>query len=279
LDGFDPYSEFWKSGDTLTNFITGDSVKLETGSLLWGSYSGNNSDHLKSFADHFSTSGDKQVLGVILNVINNTRTSNASLTLRIWKNLDQEGILYQKEIPLTDLVAGAYNFVGFDTAVYAGNDFFAGFELNYAIPGDTSSFAVGMAASRNQTAVNTAWVSDGVTWKTLADYTGNQVNSSFAIFPVVYDSIPQTKGPLFTDDLMIYPNPAKNRINVFFNEIVDTPVQISIYNNQGGLVKSLKYGAYQHNFQIELPAMVPGIYLVQLNFAHTNRIVKLSIVK
>jgi lysyl endopeptidase len=265
VNGYDPYHDFWSTGDTLTNILPGESLVKETGSLAWGSYSGHNSEYLTGFAEKYSTTVSKKVMGLLLQVAENYIASAYSgLNLTIWEGGNIPGnVVYEKEILLADLAEESNNFIEFDSIITVGKTFFAGYKLSYGTPQDT--FSVYMAQNRLENKFNTAWVYDGYQWQSLADFTSGTMNSSFAVMPVVFDSLPEPVDvPAFTEDIIAYPNPVNSYVWVEFHDVSPLPVDIIIYNAQGQIVLENKYGPYQRVIRLEQMDLNTGIYFIRV---------------
>ncbi len=63
------------------------------------------------------------------------------------------------------------------------------------------------------------------------------IRSSFAIMPVVFDSIASSNPVPFEENMRLYPNPADQYCWLEFNELLDSPVHLTIYNLQGQIDK------------------------------------------
>jgi lysyl endopeptidase len=279
LDGFDPYAGFWKSGDTLSNILSGEELKLEEDNLAWGAWSGHNSVSLRQFAEHFTQNKKDKVLGLILRVAHNYVVHAASVLLvKVWQEGELPGkVIYQKEVPLADLSANMDNFIEFDSIVSVADSFFAGYEIFYNDPLDT--FSTYMAGNRLDDPHNTAYVYDNQ-WQSLDNYTGGLLYSSFAILPLVFDSIPQTNpGTEFSGDLVLYPNPAGTYCWIEFREMLASSVEVSVYNMQGALITTMEFGPYQSNIRLGTSDLRNGAYLVKVKRGNRINTAKLIIVR
>jgi hypothetical protein len=280
LNGYDPYREFWLSGDTLSNIRYGESLTTEAGNLGWGSYSGHNAEYLTGFAEEFNLPAGKKMLGVILHVADNFVASpSGRLILTLWDgdNLPDQ-VRYEKEVSLANLAFNQENFIEFDSVISTGRSFFAGYRLQYDSPQDT--FSVYMAQNRFPEQYNTAYVSDGYQWQSLEDFTGGMIRSSFAIMPVVYDSIPESTEVPHTDDYVIaYPNPASSYIWLEFRESSASPVEISLYNAEGQQVMYWEYGPWQRLIRIDQFDLASGIYFFRIKQGNVIQNLKVAILK
>jgi lysyl endopeptidase len=280
LVGFDPYADFRLTGDTLSNILTDELLTTETGTLSWGSYSGHNSAFLTGFAERFEIAAGIKMPGILLHVADNyVANASATIVIKVWKDANGPGpTLYEKSFPLADLAGDTLNFIEFDSIVSVGAPFFAGYELEYNIPQDT--FSTYMAADRLSDPFNTAYVFDGYNWQSLASYTGGAVNSSFAIMPVVYASIPEQK-PIreFDEHIIAYPNPASSSIRIEFREISVSTVQVALFNMQGQLLLEKNFGPYQRYIDIEPLNFSNGVYLMKVKDGKLVYNLKISIIK
>jgi hypothetical protein len=261
--GYDPYAAFRESGDTLSNIQGNEAVGMVSAGLDWGSWSGHNSGHYTQFAEHFTATG--KIQGVLLDVAQNHVASASSvMVVKIWSAKGRpEETLIEKEVPLTDLLAGHTSFIAFDSAVTVADSFFAGYTLFYGSPPDT--FALSMASERTISGISTAWLFDG-TWRTLAAASNGDVISSYAISPLIYDSLPPViPPPVFPEPVRIYPNPAQSVCRIEFNALNPGEVHISVFDLQGDLVETYSYGAYQRIFTIDTSGYRSGVYVVRIS--------------
>ena len=279
LDGFDPHADFWESGDTLSNIVTGEELILEAGGLTWGSWSGHNSLHINQFSEHFTHNQKGKVLGVILLVADNEVASpSAHLVMRIWSDAGLPGdIIYDKEVLLADLAPGTANFIEFDSIVTVTDSFYAGYELFYDSPQDT--FSVLMAGNRPVNSLSTAYVYDGK-WISLDGYTRGQIRTSFAIKPVAFDSIPGEEPPVdATSGFILYPNPASSYTWIEFRELSAHPVTVSVYNQMGEQVTEEQYCTYQAYIRLTTSDYRNGVYIVRVKQGARMMTAKLVVVR
>lgn len=278
LDGFDPYAELKTTGDTLSNISENEKLTVESNGLLWGSYSGHNNLNTSGFAEKFETSA-KAIIGINLFVRNNhVAMPSRFLNIKVWSGTSfPEEVIYEQKVYLNTLIPGIVNSIAFDSAVQPGRHFFAGFELSYHTIADT--FSVYMAENRSVNGQGTAFVSDGNTWYTLNDYTAGLVNSSFAIYPVVYGSLPEEEGSLPDDFVTAFPNPASSVVLLKFREIQQAPVRITMFNMQGQTVFEQEYSPHQHIIPVNLRGIPVGLYILKVKSGGKPCILKVSVVK
>jgi lysyl endopeptidase len=280
LEGFDPFADFRLTGDTLSNILPGELLTLEAGTLAWGSYSGHNSGLVTGFAEKFSISGNKKMPGLLLYVAKNYVTSlSSTINVKVWSGAGTpDKVLIEMSVPLADLVNDTLNFIEFDSIISVSGIFFAGYELEYNAPQDT--FATYMVANRLSEPVNSAFVYDGSHWQSLVNYTGGQINSSFAIMPVIFDSIPEsTIVPKFDDPVIAFPSPAGSHIWLEFHEMTALPLQVTMFNLQGQLVLERNYGPYQRSVLLQIQNIPDGIYIIKVSEGNQVHNLKVAIIK
>jgi len=278
LEGFDPNAAFWNSGDTLSNIGTGEDLGLENIALTWGAWSGHNSAHTTQFAEHFVHTRKERVLGIILHVAHNFVASASSrMLLKIWRDETIPGsVIYQKSVRLADLSPNSIHFIEFDTIVPVADSFFAGYELFYDNPVDT--FSTYMAANRPVDTLNSSFVFTNQ-WISLNELSTGLLHTSFAIMPVVFDSVASSNQVPFSEKIRIYPNPADQYFWLEFNELNDGPVHLTIYNLQGQIVAEQDYGPYQRSIRIETSDLGEGVYLIRTDQQNVTHAAKLLIIR
>ena len=279
LEGFDPNAAFWESGDTLSNIGEEENLALEKIALTWGSWSGHNSSHTTQFAENFVHTDKERVLGIMMYVAQNYVASSSShMLLKVWRDENIPGsVIYEKSVPLADLSPNTVQFIEFDTIVPVADSFFAGYELFYDNPVDT--FSTYMAANRTVDTLNSAYVYNNDQWISLNELSLGLIRSSFAIMPVVFDSVASSDPVPFTEKIRLYPNPADDYCWLEFNELLDNPVHLTLYNLQGQIIEEHDYGPYQRIIRIETSSLGEGIYLIRADQENVTNVAKLLIIR
>lgn len=280
IDGFDPYEEFWKSGDTLTNIQETEMLVVEENGLSWGYLSGHNSDYLTQFAEQYTTEEKKSLFGVLLNISHNYIASASShLVLKVWQGATTpETIIYEKDVPLPDLMEGTVNLVELNSAVSVSDTFYVGYELYYDSPQDT--FALWMAENRAPQQENTAFVFDGTVWWPLDDYTSGAIYSSFDIKPVVYDTEPVPEPEDNVESLIqVYPNPLSDECWIKFREMTAGSVKLKLYNLSGQLIYEEVFPPYQTLIHLRTRSLSTGVYILKIVTDEGTGNAKLIIIK
>jgi hypothetical protein len=282
IDGFDPYSGFWASGDTLSNILEGFLVRLYSFRLTWGYNSGHNSDSIRLFAEKFNTDSEAVIIGVFLNIGPLHAGSAASkIKVYIWKDeLLPENIACAEDVLLIDMNANESFLVEFDSSITVNEAFYVGYEVFYESAGDT--FAVNMNINDETTGKNTAFIKNNQKWQLLTDYLNMDLNASFDIRPVIFDSVPEEPRPDIRppeNDIFIYPVPANNMVNITFWELPRFDVRIDLYNVAGQLLKSELYNSPPQTMKYYFDKIPSGMYIIKLNvnnFIITKKFIILS---
>jgi lysyl endopeptidase len=279
LDGKDPYASFWSSGDTLTNIGPGETLYDGEGSLAWGSYSGHNSNHITGLADRFITGGSQKVMGLMLDVHKNyIAGANRHLRVKVWDGDSQPGnVLYEKPVSLSFFVTDTLSYVELDSVISVGGVFFAGIELDYDSPQDT--FSLFMAKNRPEGETNTAFVY-GNNWSSLYNYTASAINTSFAIYPLVFGDTPgkpEASGEGI--HLTVFPNPARSMVWLKFDEQVNASVYLAMYNIGGQMIWDKNLGWHQHIIPVDLSGYPMGVYLIRIRVGNHSFNQKIVILK
>jgi hypothetical protein len=267
-DGYDPYRGFWASGDTLTNIPEGYITRLYSYNLIWGYNSGHNSDSVRLFAEKFNIKSDAEVLGVIMNIgLLNAGSADSKIRLHVWdEDLLEENITYSEDVLLIDMIANENFLVEFDSSISVSKEFYAGFEVFYDAPGDT--FAVNMNLNNEADGENTAYVMNNHAWQLLTDYLNMNMNASFDIRPVIFDSVPEIPGPEVLppeNDVYIYPVPSTEMVNITFWELPRFDVKIDLYSITGQMVKSELYKSPPVTIEYYFGKIPSGMYIIKMN--------------
>lgn len=113
--------------------------------------------------------------------------------------------------------------------------------------------------------------------------TGLKIRSIFQVvritwnFKVITKTIDQN-----ITNLIIFPNPAQNQVNIEFRLSVSEPVSIKIYNLFGKELLFLPLNVYQagiNDVNLALPDFGSGIYLMEFRTSNELKIEKILIQK
>jgi hypothetical protein len=263
--GLDPYASFWLTGDTLSHIESNETLSLSGNGLSWGYVSGHNSDLVETFGEEFRVEGKKYILGVMAEIARSYATSDtASVTMCIWQGNDAGNPpLIQEELALVDFADDATHFIEFDSVVSVKDNFFIGFSLDYHTPLDT--FAL-YHALREPQENNTAWLVEKGRWIPMNDPMAYNQSVSLAVFPVVYDSLPDkpTEDIVFKNEITVYPNPTEQTVWIKFRNPPAGEILISLYDLTGRKIYSGKYQMPANPLYIDFGNKATGVCLLQV---------------
>ncbi len=266
MKGFDPYGEFWLSGDTISNIGEDESYTLSRRELSWGYISGHNSDGVTTMAERFVVSGKKYMLGVTAGIAKSYAASDSgSVTLCLWNDMDPlSAPVIQEIIPVVDFMEGSSVFIEFDSAVAVTDTFLVGFKLSYALPQDT--FAL-YHVERSFWNLNTAFIHRYEKWIPMNDMWVYGISVSLALSPVLYDSVPHKPGSdvlYMEDSLMVYPNPAREGIWIALKHSPEGEVTVRLIDAVGRALVARSFPEVTNPFYFSWDMSLRGVYLVQV---------------
>jgi hypothetical protein len=280
-DGFDPYLDFWQTGDTLSNYDKNEKIELSQANLFWGYISGHNSDSVKVIAEKYYIPEKKYLLGIIANVAKAfANNDSVTVTFALW---NQTGSpfepLVQEKIPLVNFADSCTSFIEFDSVIVVQDTIMTGFILEYNNPLDT--FAV-YSAQRPPSGKNTAFIVKDNIWKPMNDLMAYNVSASLALYPVVYDSVPgypSGQKPVFKDYITIYPNPAQRNIWIAFKQMPAGEVTINLYDLTGRRLVSQTTNNFSNPYCFNTGYSLQGIYFIQVIYGNAINTQKLILIK
>jgi lysyl endopeptidase len=266
LKGYDPYENFWLTGDTLTNIQNEKPLFLSGDGLSWGYFSGHNSDYVETFAERFVVKGLKYLIGFDMDIARAYANSDTSIIkVDVWEGMDYNvKPVIQETVPIIDFVSNTKFFLEFDSAVMVRDTFMIGFKLVYTLPCDT--FAV-FHSLRDAGDNNTAFIIKEGQWIPMDDPSAYNRSVSLSLYPVIYDSLPGIPGyipPVITDNLMVYPNPARGGVWIAFKKVPSGTVQVKLFDITGHLIwiKTSEDLTNPLYFSVDVP--LKGAYLMQI---------------
>lgn len=243
---------------------------LVTGSNT-GYVSGNNSFADQAKANYYPDYPDNvEVQGLLLEFANAIQKpgDNASVTFAIWDNSGSQGtpgvIKKSVSLPLSQIVQdvndNTFTYVPFEDPLYVTAPFYAGVILPTTV-GDTVVLWTNTDGDSEPGMGWEQW-SDG-SWIPYSDPTdGWNLKISNAIFPIVCASSQGMENLLKAENILIYPNPATDKVTVKFDKPGLPPVKISLYNIMGGLMSKSTSHLSPSSVIIPLDGYTKGLYFM-----------------
>jgi hypothetical protein len=87
------------------------------------------------------------------------------------------------------------------------------------------------------------------------------------------------KASTTAERLQVYPNPSKGRMSVVYEAPSEQPVKLLLINSQGQILKQLERNAAkgQNTFEIDVPGIETGLYMLQLFDASSKKALSIKI--
>ena len=281
-NGFEPYAVALETCDTVSN-ITGKQLILDTLANRSGYITGQNSDSVNRFAERFILSSDtSRLVGAYLNPgAVSYADKNSLVGIEAW-SAGKDGLpaerLAVRYVPVIDFLENySKNFVLFDSAISVSDTFFIAYRLYYNHPQDT--FAVLHTMAYTNINLNTAYFQSGSTWFPM--YT-NIYATSLAIKPVVCGSLKSAVSePVIQNkpDIICYPNPFKDQLNIKFASSLTKPAYLNILSSSGILMEQKLIPDHLSSVTIEVGSLAPGIYfllIVSDNVVFQQKLLKIE---
>ena len=256
--------------DTLHYPLTGTATIYGVPAANGGGYvSGNNGYGDKAKADYFATYSPYTIINSVylgFGVAKHTG-STTNITINVWNNSGTSGapgtIIGTTTVPLATIVTNTTNsqatLATFTTPITITGPFYIGVMLP-TITGDTLALATNTNGNTNP---GTGWeMNSGGSWYAYSDATNSWgVNVSNTIFPIVCTTgvgIEESS----TNNILIYPNPANDVLNIDLANYGNNKVDVEIFNSIGGLIKSIENKSMSPMMKIDLADVKSGIYYI-----------------
>jgi PKD repeat protein len=252
-----------------------------------GYVSGNNKFQDKAKANYFPGYPEKvEIQGLLLEfaVVSSKSGNNPQVTFAIWDNSGPQGspgvIKKTASLPLSQIVQdvgnNAFTYVQFEDPLYVTAPFYAGVILPTTV-GDTVALWTNTDGDAAAGIGWEQWSDDQ--WLPYSDPTdGWNLYISNAIFPVVCASSQGIEHLLKAENILIYPNPATDRVTVKIDRPGLPPVKISLYNIMGGLMSVSTSHLSPSSITIPLQGYTKGLYFMIIEVANQKITRKLHII-
>ncbi len=288
LNGYDPNGGLVISCEFVNNFDTEPVTYYDFASTKWGYWTGQNEYGWTQFAEKFTNITNHYVHGInIPCAIANDNSGNGFVTFKIWSGGTTPGtLLASVDVLISDFATDAWNYLPLDTPVVTDGNFFAGYEVYYG--STTDEFAIYQVHDRYD-GNNTAYIYDGG-WKTfsslgLATSLALDIRTCVSeisdgaitkVSPVKEIKPHVNKTKPVTEQVTVYPNPANDVINVFFNgKTIDNAI-VEIFDVSGKLIKEY-HGKNIKTIQIGVSELNRGLYLMHITTDNNKTVCKITV--
>ncbi|MEA1885677.1 MAG: T9SS type A sorting domain-containing protein [Bacteroidota bacterium] len=285
LDGRDPFEETKSGFDTLCNCADNDRFLTEYDLPATGYTTGFNSDSIIMYAEKFTVSTGKELTEVIMEIGDSRVINNYdSITVFIMSGLTEpESVLARRSIFIRDSRDSSDLYFDFFSPVTVPEVFFVTWHLWYSqeASAEQQQFAVfhGPPVSVSE---NTAYFKDHVNWHPFYDhpYQPDPLNICVRVITadsIVYSSLDTLPGDI--EMVIIYPNPASDKIMIRTLDTNLGEISYSVINNSGiPLLKGIfnSYGAGSVH-ELDVSELPPGIYYLTLENDYSYSVHKMII--
>jgi len=249
----------------LSNFTTQDVGRMEWVTPGRGVWSGHNSLGDDAFAEYFGSFREITVHGVYIMPSRSITGSNQTLNLRLWSGNEQpQNVIASKEnVRISTIPANREYLWMLDTPITVSGGLWAGIELNYQATID--SFAVYQAAINHSRLINSAWSRNANQWKTINAWQAGRYNTALWI-DLLASNINRgdTFIPTIEHTLMLYPNPASTRLNIFLH--ISTGIAlVEVFTTTGQLALQQELSLEAGTGYLDIGSLPTGFYILRVN--------------
>ncbi|MDP4185925.1 MAG: T9SS type A sorting domain-containing protein, partial [Bacteroidota bacterium] len=187
-----------------------------------------------------------------------------------------ETLMGQKDVPMTNLVKNAMNFVTFPSPISIHGNYFISCKFSYSTASDT--FALYHAQPRGIGKLNTSYCRLGNSWFMLPEKAGRDFTTSLLIQSMPCDVVAAEIG----DTVQVQPfkwsiDSKLHLLNVVSSSSVIT--DIHVYNLLGQSMRCDVVNNSSQNYQIDLSNLVTGVYIANVKTKATSYSFKFSYIR
>lgn len=265
--GYDPSFSYRSTAGLLYNYHVDSNPYVISHDHGAGYIAGHNYQENTLFAERYKINGSKYLVGANFNFAKiSTNNINQYVNLIIWSGGETPGeVIYKQKVLVSDFEEtflqnpDISQAVQFDSTILVDYDFYFGYQIGYN--GDTFAIKTYSAEEIN----NSAFTYFNDSWQPLL-LDGKSVYSHLALEIYAFDvKVDRGIGPDTTlwPEINVYPNPASEKIQIYFNQDISGPVTCTLYNISGQPVLREKWINPGLNMPLYLD--VPnGVYILQV---------------
>lgn len=256
--------------DTITNFNTMDNLivaNVPSGGIIPGI----NGLNISEYAERYENSPIKyaEITGIRAWVQTTLAASaNSRVMFKVWKGENSpDSLMYSKEVPIQSMLAGQYGFVYpiyFNTPIdiSALDHYFIGYKI---LPVGNDQFAVSIAADRGQGGESTMYLNYNNVWFRSENMAAiGNMHTSLGLEPIACDAIGVEEFAYIPDQVVIYPNPTTNVVNISFGKNFCKDCQIRVYDIMGKQINISMSEISKSGVQLDFQENSMGIYFVSV---------------
>lgn len=249
----------------------------------WGYFPGHNEKQYKFYADRFINYTFSTISSIIVPVVKAYNAASANkVRFTIW-DMDSLGlpgiVLGYKDELISSFTPLLYQPVTFNDPIPVNGKFFVGFQLWYNVPVDT--FVVYMAPNRGANGLNTLYLKKnlGSVWQTPTQFFADTMTVKTSLGIQIVGCLVGNKEVDFSNELLVYPNPANNILNVKIATIVPESFECKIFDITGRLVPVKPMEVYDAHIEYNLNSLNEGIYLIQVKVNNQTITRKFTVIR
>ncbi len=235
--GYDPSFSYRKTAGLIYNFKSDSIPYIVEQASGQGYLAGHNYQGNYLFAEHYKINGSKYLVGANLNFAQISSDSVGQyVILKVWQGGNKPGnIIYEKKVLVSDFEdafnvnSDALQAIEFDSTILVDYDFYFGYEIDNT--GDTFALKTYSAEESDNSAFT---FYNGVWQPLLLDGNTTFCHLASEIFSfdvkVINGKVPDTA---IWPEIHVYPNPASEKVQVYFNQELSGTVICTLFNISG----------------------------------------------
>lgn len=264
IDGFDPYAEITENTYFFSNIPDSSASNAFKVDDDWGYWAGHNSLLCKQYAEEFNSEKSLLLHGIYLDVATAKAYSFfPKIRMQVWKDdLNDENIIVSKDFEIDKLKPESDNYIEFDSEVKLSGKFYVGYRIFYTNPQDTFSLNMSSLSTAGKAYVFTD--TDG--WISIHQASDGLVNGSLGIKLLVSEpnTVNITEPITFNQDVILYPNPVRDLLNIKLNRNFNQEVSVEIVNLNGSIMLKEYFVNTQSIIQLNLNQLPTGLYFIRI---------------
>lgn len=243
----------------------------------WGTWTGHNQYGDKEFADKFTITGQKQVKGIFYAPGSSYNgTASSKVTFKVYQGGTLPGsALGTKDVLLSSITAGTWNYVQFNSPVTVSISFYLGYQIYYANPDPIDTFYLFCAENR-ASQVNTGFaMNTSGTWEPYSQYS---LYTSLGLAGVLCPVVGIDDNEASNDNLLVFPNPSTGVFTLAFTDEQVNNADVRVYNLLGELVYNTFLNNIDHSpVQVNLTGLDKGLYVINVISNDKKYVKKISL--
>jgi len=272
LKGTNPYSMSSNICDTFTYVTNSSNSVILSNDSIKGYYTGQNKFKYTGFAQLFKN--DEQILlsEFFINTGPVTYSDKSTVIFKIWeKGTDNypSYTIHEIEFLYKNLVSNSLNIIELKKPILIKNDYFIGYEIKY---NEEDTFTIKQSTNTLNDDKN-YYVFQNAQWQRIDKLTSGLVKGSLDIKSIICSAKFNNEKLIKSNDkylFEIYPNPAKEYLNIELNEALTNNINLYIYDITGKPVKYYNITPEKKLISLNIKGLKKGMYLIKFQVDNQN---------